>query len=76
MIRLIHKMSDKLKGHHILLYAGDFARLQSIYTNISPNYVIRELVRKHCEAVELKIRSTQDERNNPSRTVLKGSAKV
>ncbi len=62
-------MPDKLKGHHILLYAGDFARLQSIYTNISPNYVIRELVRKHCETVEQKIRSNHDTKNedNPGR---------
>ncbi len=57
-------MADKLQHHHILLYPGDFARLQHIYTNISPNYVIRELVRKHCEMVEEKIRSNQDATEN------------
>ncbi len=57
-------MPDKLKGHHILLYAGDFARLQNIYTKFaSPNFVIRELVRKHCDAAEQLARSREDAKN-------------
>lgn len=70
------QMPDKLKGHHILLYAGDFARLQFIYSTVSPNFVIRELVRKHCDAAEQRARSNQDERNDPSRTLFERSTKV
>lgn len=53
-------MPDKLKGHHILLYAGDFARLQNIYHKVSPNFVIRELVRRHLEATEAKYKEMQN----------------
>jgi hypothetical protein len=68
-------MPDKLKGHFIKLYDGDFARLQAIYTSASPNFIIRELVRRHCNDVEQKLKGPQHvERPNLSRTLRPRSA--
>lgn len=48
--------AERLARHQILLYEGDFARLENIYTTKKPTQVIRELVRRHCEQVEAKLR--------------------
>lgn len=55
-------MSDDLTHHHILLYKGDYARLQSIYTTKKASSVIRDLVRLHCDTVETKLMEKRDAR--------------
>jgi hypothetical protein len=44
---------DDLTHHHLTLYAGDWERLQEIYTNprLTPTKVVRELVRGHLRRV-------------------------
>lgn len=49
------KSTETLQRHQILLFEGDFERLESIYLSRSPTSVIRELVRNHIEAVERKL---------------------
>lgn len=47
---------EPLHRHQILLYKGDFERLQSIYQTKKPTSVIRDLVRKHVDEIERKER--------------------
>jgi hypothetical protein len=63
-------MPDKLKGHFIKLYDGDFARLQAIYTSASPNFIIRELVRRHCNDVEQKLKGPKHVERSDTRRVV------
>jgi hypothetical protein len=47
------KEGEPLQGHHILLYKGDYQRLQDAYDNAKAGQVIRKLVRKFInEALE------------------------
>jgi hypothetical protein len=48
-------LMERLSHHHILLYHGDFDRLSEIYHIKKPTVVIRDLVRKHIEAVEARL---------------------
>jgi hypothetical protein len=48
-------MSDKLTRHQVLLFEGDWDRLNRIYTNKSATSVIRDLVRSHCDRVESEL---------------------
>lgn len=51
--------SISLSHHHILLYEGDFDRLASIYHTKTPTAVIRDLVRRHIEAVEIRLQQKE-----------------
>lgn len=55
------KETEHLTKHLIRLYAGDFDRLAAIYRIKRPNKVIRDLVRKHCDAAEAAIREREHE---------------
>ena len=55
-------MADRLSHHHLILYQGDFERLGELYHIKKPTVVIRDLVRKHIEAVEARL---QEKENAP-----------
>lgn len=43
---------EDLQKHTLLLYSGDYARLQSIYQEIGAALIIRRLIRAHLEEVD------------------------
>lgn len=46
--------SDTLTKHTLNLYNGDYAQLQDLYPDIGAGPIIRRLIRKHLEAMEIK----------------------
>lgn len=50
-----------LTRHQILLYKGDFQRLNDIYSSKSATEVIRELVRRHITDVERRLEAQKTE---------------
>ena len=48
------RQPEELTRHNILLFKGDFTRLDELYQHRSATDVVRTLVRKHIEAVEAK----------------------
>lgn len=46
------KSPERLTRHQILLFEGDFAKLDELYTHRSATEVVRILVRKHIIAIE------------------------
>jgi hypothetical protein len=45
---------NELKGHHIMLFRGDFDRLKDFHPELSPTIVIRNIVRDHIKRMEAK----------------------
>jgi hypothetical protein len=52
-----------LTRHQILLYEGDFGRLNEIYVSKSASEVIRELVDRHLRAVEARLQQANESEN-------------
>lgn len=52
--------SEKLQRHQILLYAGDYERLNSLFRERSAAEVIRALVRKFIQDVEARQEELKD----------------
>lgn len=52
-----------LTRHQVLLYRGDFTRLNELYSSKSATEVIRELVRKHIMQVEARVEELKNEPN-------------
>lgn len=50
-----------LTRHQILLYKGDFQRINDLYSSKSATEVIRQLVRQHIIAVEKKLEAQKKE---------------
>jgi len=44
--------SEPCLKHTLLLFEGDFARLQELYPEVGASIIIRRLVRKHIKEVE------------------------
>lgn len=44
--------TEELQKHTLLLYAGEYRRLQEYYSEIGAAVVIRKLVRKHLEQLD------------------------
>jgi hypothetical protein len=55
------KTAESLQKHLIRLYSGDFDRLGQIYHVKRPNAVIRQLVRRHLDEAEARIREKEHE---------------
>lgn len=53
------KYTERLTRHQILLFEGDFAKLDELYSHRSATEVVRILVRRHIQAIE---EGTEDER--------------
>ena len=53
-----------LTRHQVLLYRGDFARLNELYSTKSATEVIRELVHKHIGQVEARVKELEKEQPN------------
>lgn len=46
---------EVLSHHHILLYRGDFERIAELHNTKKPTTVIRDIVRRHIQAVEARL---------------------
>jgi hypothetical protein len=54
------RLTETLTRHQLLLFEGDFEKLNSFYQHRSATEVIRTLVRRHIESIEIKLRETED----------------
>lgn len=57
------KTRDDIEKVSINLFAGDYARMQSLYPALTAGVAIRKLIRKHLETVEAAAKGKYDDRN-------------
>lgn len=55
--------SQDLTHHHILLHKGDYARVGELYGKPT-GVVIRDVIRRHIEAIETRMRQMEMEDQN------------
>lgn len=53
------RFTENLTRHQLLLFEGDFAKLNSLYQHRSATEVIRKLVRDHINRVEERLREKE-----------------